>query len=287
MNITNIKTFIAVAETGSFLGAADRVHVTQSTVSIRIRSLEDRLGVYLFDRGKQGAVLTQDGHKFLKHAIAIINLWDQARIEVGLSSEQDSIIRIGGQVSLWDGYLSNWLAEFKASNQDIAVRAEMGNPTHLIERMTNGELDVLIIYRPQYRPGYEAHTIFEEELILVSTEENNQTPFDDRYILMHWGPDFIADHSLNFPDIDIPSVSMDLGTLGLDYLFNRGGSAFFPRRTVARYLKSAALFAVPNVPHFTYPVYAMYAQSFDAELADKVLSSLNKAGGMVSTTNIE
>ena len=58
MDITNIRTFLAVVETGSFVSAAERVHVTQSTVSMRIRSLEEQLGVKVFERNKSGASLT-------------------------------------------------------------------------------------------------------------------------------------------------------------------------------------------------------------------------------------
>ena len=54
MDIELARTFLAVVETGSFFDAANKVHVTQSTVSMRIRSLEDQLGQSVFDRGKNG-----------------------------------------------------------------------------------------------------------------------------------------------------------------------------------------------------------------------------------------
>ena len=61
MDITIIRTFLAVVETGSFVSAAAHVHVTQSTVSMRIRALEDQLGVKVFARNKNGASLTKTG----------------------------------------------------------------------------------------------------------------------------------------------------------------------------------------------------------------------------------
>ncbi len=68
MDITLARTFLMVAETGSFIEAAGRMNVTQSTVSARIRSLEELLGRPLFDRGKAGATLTVSGTKFFKDA---------------------------------------------------------------------------------------------------------------------------------------------------------------------------------------------------------------------------
>lgn len=266
MNLINLKTFIAVAETGSFLGAADRIFVTQSTVSVRIRSLEDNLGVYLFDRSKHGASLTPDGEKLLQTAIAMINLWEQSRLEVGLANSQKYILRIGAQVSLWDGYLNGWLSSFRNANGNIAVRAEMASSDQLISRLVNSELDVIILYRPQYRPGYQAHIIFDEELILVSTTKNDPDPFGASYIFIYWGPDFQADHSLHYPGIDIPQVSMDIGTLALEYLLKNGGSAYVPRRVVNSHISNKQLYELKDYQTFRYPVYFMYANSLDNQI---------------------
>jgi len=66
MDIELARTFLAVVETGSFLDAADKVHVTQSTVSTRIRTLEQQLGRPVFERSKTGATLTPAGvHQML------------------------------------------------------------------------------------------------------------------------------------------------------------------------------------------------------------------------------
>ena len=62
------RTFLAVVATGSFVGAAQRLHVTQSTVSVRIQRLEQSLGAELFVRNKGGAVLTPAGRQFQRHA---------------------------------------------------------------------------------------------------------------------------------------------------------------------------------------------------------------------------
>ena len=95
MDITNIRTFLAVVETGSFVSAAERVHVTQSTVSMRIRSLEEQLGVKVFERNKSGASLTNSGREFAKHAVAMARIWDQACLEVGVSGNTAAVLRVG------------------------------------------------------------------------------------------------------------------------------------------------------------------------------------------------
>ena len=274
MNLVNLKTFIAVAETGSFLGAAQRIYVTQSTVSVRIRSLEDALGAYLFDRSKQGASLTSDGEKLLQTAIAMINLWEQSRLEIGLANSQKYILRVGAQVSLWDSYLNGWLSSFRNTHGNIAIRAEMASPDQLINRLVNSELDAIMLYRPQYRPGYEARILFDEELILVSTIKNDPDPFGVGYVFIFWGPDFQADHSLHYPDIEVPQVTMDIGTLALEYLLTNGGSAYVPRRVVKTYISNKQLYWLKDHQTFRYPVYFMYANSLDNQVKGLLNDSL-------------
>lgn len=274
MDIAHIRTFLAVAETGSFLGAAEIVHVTQSTVSVRIRTLEDQLGASLFDRGKKGAALTVNGHQFLRHASAMVRLWDQARMDVGLSTGHNTVLRVGGQVSLWDGYLIPWLAWMRRNAPDIVLRAEMGHPLPLTQQLVDGALDIAVMYRPQHRPGFTAEQIFEEEIILVTTQHNKQDIFDDTYVLSYWGPEFQADHALNFPELSAPALSMDLGTRGVEYLLLNGGSCYMPRRIVQSMLTEGKLTAVPDMPVFKYPAYVMFSQSLEANLVSSVMAGL-------------
>ena len=274
MDISHIRTFLAVAETGSFLGASDLVHVTQSTVSVRIRNLEDRLGAYLFDRGKKGAVLTPSGTKFLRQASAMVRLWDQARMDVGISTSHEAILRIGGQVSLWDGYLIPWLAWMRTNAQDIALRAEMGTALGLTQQLVDGAIDFAIMYRPQYRPGFVAEQIFEEEIILVSTEPDKSHVFDDSYVLTYWGPEFQSDHALSFPELQTPSLSMDLGTRGIEYILLNGGSCYIPKRVVQEKLAQETLWQVSDAPVFRYPAYVMFSESVEADLVSTVMSGL-------------
>ena len=74
MDIDQARTFLAVVETGSFVDAAKRVFVTQSTVSMRIKALEERLGKSLFARSKAGATMTPAGVQFQKHALAMVRV---------------------------------------------------------------------------------------------------------------------------------------------------------------------------------------------------------------------
>ena len=73
-----------VADTGSFIDAARKMNITQSTVSARIKALEELFGRPLFERSKNGAALTGAGEQFQKHALALVRVWQHAQLEVGL-----------------------------------------------------------------------------------------------------------------------------------------------------------------------------------------------------------
>lgn len=275
MDIVQIKTFIAVADTGSFMGAADKVFVTQSTVSVRIKNLEDQLGTNLFDRSKQGAHLTVAGKHFFKHAIALAKIWDEAKLSVGIGEQMDALLRIGGQVSLWNGFLLKLLPWMRVNAPEIAIRTEMGYSPDLMQKLTDGTIDIAIMYRPQHRAGFKIKKIFEEEIVLVSSLEPGSEIFEHDYIFVNWGPEFISDHALNFPDKTTPRVSLDLGTIGIEYLLMSPSSGYFPARIVKPLIREEKVWLVDWAPKFTYPAYIIYADDIEPDLINVILKGIN------------
>lgn len=281
MDIELARTFLAVVETGSFVEAAKRVFVTQSTVSMRIRSLENQLGKVLFERSKAGATMTPTGAQFHKHALAMVRVWEQARLEVSLPEGFQAALNVGGQYSLWDEFLLDWLHRMRATAPDIAIRTVLGFSDALMQRLIDGTLDIGVMYRPQSRPGFQVEPLFEDELVLVSSEPDPPSRPGNGYMYVDWGPEFRADHSLNFPDLATPGVYMELGSLGLKYLLAHQGSGYFPRRLVEPYLKTAKLQILSSAPVFSYPAYAVYASAAAQGPLSPALESLREVAAAV------
>ena len=103
MNIAEISTFLAIAETGQLNRAAEQLHVTQSTVTARLNKLEAELGQVLFHRRKSGAELTSAGFRFQRYAQLIRDTWRQARQETALPPHIDSTFNLGCHADLWPG----------------------------------------------------------------------------------------------------------------------------------------------------------------------------------------
>jgi DNA-binding transcriptional LysR family regulator len=79
MDLANLNAFIAIAETGSFSGAGERLHLTQPAISKRIAGLEQQLKVRLFDRLGREVGLTEAGRALLPRAYQILNVLDDTR----------------------------------------------------------------------------------------------------------------------------------------------------------------------------------------------------------------
>ncbi len=276
MDIELARTFLAIVETGSFVEAADRVFVTQSTVSMRIKSLEEQLGKQLFERTKAGATLTPAGSQFQKHALALVRIWQQARLEVSLPEGYQAALTLGGQFSLWHGFLLDWLARMRSRAPDVAIRAQMATSADLMQRLVDGTVDIGVMYTPQSRPGFELELLFEDELVLVSSEPKPSLDRSKSYMYIDWGTEFRADHSLNFPQLSPPGLYMELGSLSLNYLLENRASGYFPRRLVVPFIDAGALKLVPRAPVFHYPAYVVYPADGDDQILPVALKNLRR-----------
>ena len=281
MDIILARTFLMVAETGSFIDASDRMNVTQSTVSARIKSLEQLLGRPLFSRSKTGAVLTTAGEHFQKHALALIRVWQHAQLEVGLSVQHRDHLSVGAPSPLWDGLLLSWVAWMRSHIPDIAVSASAGTAVDITQRLVEGTLDLAVLYRPAQPPGLVIEHLFDEEFVLVVNAQVSQRTGNRRnasdYIFIDWGADFRLDHAAAFPDQVQAALNFDIGSLGLDYVLTHPASAYFPRRLVAAHINEGRLRSPARARRFVYPVYMAYPEAHDVDAYAPILEGLRES----------
>jgi len=261
MQIELIRTFLEIIEAGNFVKAAERLHVTQSTVSMRVKALEDSLGRKLFARSKSGIALTPAGHQFQHYAGMIQRLWQQARQDVGLPAQYRAVLSVGGQVSLWDRLLLHWLPWMRAAAPDVVLHAEVGQSDTLMANLVEGLIDIGVMYNPRPRPGLAVEKILEENLILVTTDRRQvrgAEPPRKGYVYVDWGPDLKRDHGEAYGDLEAPPISVGLGILGLHYILENGGSGYFPERVVGQLLADGQLHVMDRAPHFVRPAYMVF-----------------------------
>ena len=261
MDIDRARTFLEIVHSGSFLKAADRLHVTQTTVSARIRTLEEELGRQLFVRNRNGAQLTPAGREFERFAQSFVQIWERARHQLTMPPGRTGIVGLGGELSLWNPLLLDWLVWMKEERPEIAIRAHVGVPDQLLEQLRTGVLDVAVLYAPKLLPGFKVELIEEEQLVLVRSRPKDGGPAAADYVHVDWGPQFAAQRGFGSAAFGEPGLMVGLGPLGLSYILRAGGTGYFRRGAVAPHLEAGALELVEGAPEFTYPAYAVYPEA--------------------------
>ncbi len=143
MNLTLIRYFMAVAETGSFTRGAERANVTQPTLSAGIRRLEDSLGVTLFERGRT-AQLTPAGARFMPRARLLLQEWTAARRELRQARPSRQRLRLGYSPGLPPQRLAALLGGFAAAHPDVALETLEAPAATLSRRLDTGRIEAAI-----------------------------------------------------------------------------------------------------------------------------------------------
>lgn len=276
MDVELARTFMAVLETRSFVSAARRLFVTQSTVSARIKSLEDRLGGPLFTRSKFGVTPTPAGARFARHAGAMVRLWAQARQQLALPTEYRARLTIGGQITHWDAMLLSWIRWLRREHPGIAVRAEVGGNDTLMRQMTDGLLDAAVVYAPRTQAGLKSELLFEDVLVLVASPDVAGGIEDPGYVYVDWGPEFAAGHAAAYPERETPALHFSVGTVALAFILDHGGSGYLPARMVRRHLLEGRLVPVAGAPRFHRPAYLVTAADEQDEAIRVALDGLRR-----------
>ncbi|MCB1876252.1 MAG: LysR family transcriptional regulator [Chromatiales bacterium] len=275
MDIDQAKTFLAIAAHGSFLEAAKRLYVTQSTVSARVQNLESELGAQLFVRNRAGASLTTAGKRFLQHAKTLVLTVEQARHDVGLPSRYRATVRIGGRIALWEDFLPSWVGRMRQTASDISIRSEIGFEEDLMRRLVEGTLDIGVMYTPSHAPGLIVEHLFDETLVMVSTNPDTRWPGDD-YVYVEWGPGFYARHQESFPDLARPPQVVNIGWLGIQLIVANGGSCFLPIRMARPLIQEGRLYQVSSAPEFPHPAYMVFPREATTEYLQQAIALLRE-----------
>lgn len=268
------RTFLAVIGAGSFINAAERLHVTQSTVSARIHALEEQLGCILFVRNKAGTTLTAAGRQFQKHAGTLVRTVEFARHDVGVARGFRAALTVGGRFGLWEQLLLHWLPQMRQRAPDVSIRAEIAMEADLMQGLVEGRLDIGVMYTPESRPGLTVEPLLEETLVLVSTGPAKRERPGPGYVYVDWGPEFYARHSASFPDLVGPALTVNIGWLGLHHILEHGGSGYFPLRLVRGYLEERRLTRLPGAPEFSQPAYLVYPTEDRADYLEAALEEI-------------
>lgn len=255
MNLAALRTFLAIEQTGSLVRASELLHVSQSTVTARLQSLENDLGQILFHRQKSGVSLTASGFKFKRYAQAMTDLWRQAREETSLPEGVDAVFNLGCHFDLWPTTgreLVNWIHR---ESSNTALSATPGKPDEMEQWLETQLVDAALTFQPGSRENQTTWPLYEEQLIVVSHRPDNPIRFDPHYIYVDAGSEFGRRHSAAYTDAGVAKISFGSVNWALEFLLEHGGSAYLPETLVQGHCDCARLYHLTEAPVFTRQVY--------------------------------
>lgn len=153
IDTVQLKSFIAIVETGTFGQAAETVNRTQSALSLQIKKLEEQLGCELFDRTNRRVTLTPQGEIFLGYAKRMIQLQWEAFSRLR-EPDVEGEIRFGTPEDFATHYLPDVLASFRQHHPRVQLNVDCDLTLNLIDGFHRGKYDVILVKRdPQQVKG--------------------------------------------------------------------------------------------------------------------------------------
>lgn len=169
MDVIDLKVVEAVARHGSMNKAAVELNTVQSNVSSRIRSLEDELGVSLFQRSAKGVQITPAGRRVLPYAARLSKLLSDASAAARDDGTPSGVLEIGTLETTLALRLPLLIARFAKAWPDVRPLVRTGTTSSLIQDVVECKIEGAFVAGPVSHPELQTETVFHEELVLVTS----------------------------------------------------------------------------------------------------------------------
>jgi DNA-binding transcriptional LysR family regulator len=251
-----LDTFLDLIETRSFHRSAERLGLTQSTISARVQALETSLDAKLFTRSRAGTQLTTEGLKFEPHARMLRHAMAEARRAVTPSGLAAMTLRVGIQNDLAAGHIGDWIAGFRRTLPQTAFYIEPDYSAQMCADLGTGHLDFAVLYSPRALPDLHFTSVGHVTYRLVSSECNTRASLTpERYIRANYSPAFETAHAALLPDLSAAPLAAGQNATVAGLLAALGGAAYVLEDT-ATALAALGFRPVTDVAPITQPVFA-------------------------------
>lgn len=171
MDLYQIRYFLAIAQTGSFTKAAERLFVSQPSLSAGIKKLEQELGVRLFERGGRRATLTPAGKFFLEKATNILNEYQATLRELKQFHHQPTL-RLGILQAIRIASLAGLIRDFQTQHSHVAIELLDGTIEDLNQWLEDGEIDLAITVLDNRKDSKISLALFHQRRLLAVPESH-------------------------------------------------------------------------------------------------------------------
>lgn len=169
MTLTQLRTFLAIAEAGSVHGAADHLFVTQSAVSASVAALQRSLGFTLTRKDGRGMQLTEAGEVYADYIGRVLGLLDEAGTAAAARADPErGLLRMAAVTTAGEQILPHLLASFRQRHPQVGIQLEVGNRKRVRALLDRREVDLLLSGRPAPSRQITVLGIRPHELIIVA-----------------------------------------------------------------------------------------------------------------------
>ena len=171
MTIRHLQIFVAVADCGKMRAAAERLHISQPSVSQAVRELESYYNIKLFERLSQRIYITETGKKLLPYARHIIDSFETMEGFINDTSA-GNVIRVGGSVSVGTRLLPPMIKSLENEVPDVDVCVIVDNTAAIEGKIQRSELDIAVVEGIVRSDELVKKDIYDDELVLVVGPEH-------------------------------------------------------------------------------------------------------------------
>jgi DNA-binding transcriptional LysR family regulator len=259
MQIEWIDTFLDLLDTRSFNKSAERLNITQSTVSARINALESQIGKKLFVRSRAGTELTAAGIAFEAHARGLRHSWSEALRVTRATGNVDVSIRIGLQTDLATTHIGDWVAQFQTLFPRAEFYVELDYSNQMCNDLLAGNLDFAVLYTPKFMPDLHFETVGRVNLRMISTKISKlKDVTENDYIGAHYAPAFDRQHQQHLPYLSNTRLSCGQNSAVAGMIMTIGGTGYVLEETAITLVNQGIVTLVEDAPILYQDVFAAF-----------------------------
>ena len=256
MNFSTLKTFVLLAQNGSFSKTARTLHLSQPAVSHQIKLLEEEMKQALVERKGRITQLTTAGQLLLPYAQRILSLLAESKTALSELEDEGRKLSIGAGTTTIIFRLPDLIQNFKARFPKVELVIKAGSSKEVTELVLNGSLDLGLITTPAPPGALKSLPLYEDEILLIAPVSwpQSQTPLPLRelekqpLILFPRGSGFRDFIELFFRTHGLhPKVVLELDSMeGIKQMIRIGmGLSFLPQVAVAQEIYAEELISLP------------------------------------------
>lgn len=173
MDVTLMRSFLAVVDTGAITEAAARLSITQPALSRRIQALEEHFGVALLNRGRKGVTVTDVGELVAREARVLVSRFDNLRNEitshVGLET---GTVRLGGGATAVSFVLPKAIADFQVRHPGVRFQLKEAGSREVEQNVVDGALELGMVTLPVSRPELDVRPLTDDRIVLIAPQDH-------------------------------------------------------------------------------------------------------------------